>query len=197
MCEAGDYLVMPASIEQVIPATDAVTTDTTAQDRLYQQAAEEYAAPLMRLVRAHESDPAVQADLQQEIHLALWRSFASFDQRCSLRTWVYRVAHNTAATHILRSRRRRQHQLTSLDDIDIAAEGDVGAELDEARVLERLNALIQNLRPVDRQLMVLHLEGLPAEEIAEIAGISPANTHTKLHRIRQLLANKVNAGDIT
>jgi DNA-directed RNA polymerase specialized sigma24 family protein len=33
----------------------------------------------------------------QEIRIALWRSFANFDGRCSLRTWVYRVAHNTAA----------------------------------------------------------------------------------------------------
>jgi RNA polymerase sigma-70 factor (ECF subfamily) len=188
---------MPASIEQAISAAEGVATDTTAQDRLYEEVAAEYAAPLVRLIRAHEADPALQSDLQQEIHLALWRSLASFDQRCSLRTWVYRVAHNIAATHVLRNRRRKQHRLTSLDEIDIAAEGDIGAELDEARALERLNALIQNLRPLDRQLMVLHLEGLPAEEIAEIAGISSSNTHTKLHRIRQVLANKVNAGDVT
>ena len=85
--------------------------------------------------------------------------------------------------------------LTSLDDIDIATESDVGAELDEARVLARLNDLIQHLKPLDRQLMILHLEGLPADEIAEIAGLSPANTHTKLHRIRQVLTAKVNAGE--
>jgi N-acetylneuraminic acid mutarotase len=35
-------------------------------------------------------------DLLQEIHFQLWRSFAHFDHRCSLRTWVYRVAHNVA-----------------------------------------------------------------------------------------------------
>jgi DNA-directed RNA polymerase specialized sigma24 family protein len=36
---------------------------------------------------------------------------------------------------------------------------------------------------------------MAADEIAEIAGISSANTHTKLHRIRQVLAAKINAGD--
>jgi RNA polymerase sigma-70 factor (ECF subfamily) len=186
---------MPASIEQTLPATEGATADTAAQDRLYEKVAVEYAAPLDRLIRAHEADVTLQPDLRQEIHLALWRSFATFDNRCSLRTWVYRVAHNIAATHVLRARRRHKDMLTSLEEIDIAAEGDVAADLDEARVLQRLNELIRTLKPLDRQLMILHLEGLSAEEIAEVAGISSANTHTKLHRIRHVLAAKVNAGD--
>jgi RNA polymerase sigma-70 factor (ECF subfamily) len=43
-------------------------------------------------------NPEDRRDLLQEIHLALWRSFATFDDRCSLRTWVYRVAHNVATS---------------------------------------------------------------------------------------------------
>ena len=39
--------------------------------------------------------------------------------------------------------------------------------------------------------------GLPADEIADIAGISPANIYTKLTRIRQLLAAQVGAGEST
>ncbi len=41
-------------------------------------------------------------DLLQEIHVALWRSLARFDGRCSMRTWVYRVAHNIATSHVIR-----------------------------------------------------------------------------------------------
>lgn len=85
---------MPATFEQAISANAGLSADTSAQDRLYSQVAAEYAAPLARLIRAHEANPGLQADLRQEVHLALWRSFASFDQRCSLRPWVYRVAHN-------------------------------------------------------------------------------------------------------
>jgi DNA-directed RNA polymerase specialized sigma24 family protein len=47
------------------------------------------------LVRGYEADPGRRQDLLQDIHIALWRSFAVFDERCSLRTWVYRVAHIT------------------------------------------------------------------------------------------------------
>lgn len=186
---------MPTTTEQLIDSTEFPRDQTAEQDRLYSRATDEFSRPIARLARAHELDPALCADLCQEIHLALWRSFATFDQRCSLRTWVYRVAHNIAATHVLKSRRRKLATLVSIDDIDVADTSDMVADLDASRVMQRLDTLIQALKPIDRQLIILHLEGVAAEDIAEIAGISLANTHTKLHRIREVLARKVNAGD--
>jgi RNA polymerase sigma-70 factor (ECF subfamily) len=178
------------------PLDIAADLDVASQEALFEKIATEFAAPLARLSRAHEADAHLQQDLLQEIHIALWRSLAGFGERCSLRTWVYRVAHNVAATHVLRSRRRQAHRLTALDDIDLAGvTPDVDAELDAGRALQKIHALIQALKPLDRQVIILHLEGLPADEIADIVGISPANTHTKLTRIRQLLAAKVGAGD--
>lgn len=165
-------------------------------DMLFERVTADFAAPLARLVRAHEADPTLQQDLLQEVHLALWRSLRTFDRRCSLRTWVYRVAHHVAATHVLRSRRHNARRFTALDDAEFPpANTDVAAEVDAAQVLQRLYTLIQCLAPLDREIIVLHLEGLPAEEIAEIAGLTSTNTHTKIHRIRQLLAARVNAGD--
>jgi len=69
----------------------------SAQDDLYERAAAEYGAALGRLARGHEAEPEKRRELLQEIHIALWRSFEAFEARCSLRTWVYRVAHNTGA----------------------------------------------------------------------------------------------------
>jgi RNA polymerase sigma-70 factor (ECF subfamily) len=75
------------------------------QNSLYEQVTETFGPSLDRLARAYELDADVRRDLLQEIHLKLWRSFAYFDQRCSLRTWVYRVAHNVATKHVMRQRR--------------------------------------------------------------------------------------------
>jgi RNA polymerase sigma-70 factor (ECF subfamily) len=125
---------------------------TSGQEALFEKVAAEFAAPLARLARAHEADAHQQQDLLQEIHIALWRSLAGFGERCSLRTWVYRVAHNVAATHVLRNRRRQVHRLTTLDEIDLAGETpDVDAELDAGRALQKIHALIQALKPLDRQ----------------------------------------------
>ena len=183
-----------------------ITTDTDAgfsapsadrsdagRDALFERIAAEYSAPMARLARAHEADASLQQDLLQDIHVALWRSLPSFGGRCSLRTWVYRVAHNVAATHVWRRRRHASKNLVSLDDIDIVSEAQaIDAAVDEANMLARLHALIQRLKPLDRQVFVLYLEGLSVDEIAEIAGLTHTNTGTKLHRIRTLLASQLN-----
>ena len=75
-------------------------------DQRYQDAITEFGGALERLARAYEPDLDRRGDLLQEIHLALWQSFGRFDGRCSMRTWVYRVAHNTATSRVLRPRRR-------------------------------------------------------------------------------------------
>ena len=179
---------MQASIDQTVP-DEAADTGSAGQDALYNRLAIEYAAPLARLARAHEADRALQQDLLQEIHLALWRSLPAFKNRCSLRTWVYRVAHNAASTHVLRARRRRSSQLVAIDDIEIASEpADIDADIDEGRALARVAELIQRLKPIDREVIILHLEGLSREEIGEIAGLSFSNVAIKIHRIKQLLA---------
>jgi RNA polymerase sigma-70 factor (ECF subfamily) len=178
------------------PLTHTAELDAAVLEALFEKVAAEFSAPLTRLVRAHEVDPHLQQDLLQEIHVALWRSLAAFDGRCSLRTWVYRVAYNVTAAHVRRSSRRQSHRLTTLDDVEFTGDTpNVDAELDETRAMQRVYALIQALKPVDRQVIILHLEGLAADEIASIVGISVANTHTKLTRIRQLLASQVGAGD--
>src|ERR1700745_3448565 len=91
---------------------------TPAQDELYSDAAQTYGAALERLARAYEADPDLRRDLLQDIHVALWRSFDGFDGRCSIRTWMYRVAHNVAASHVLRQRRTRSEALVGLEELE-------------------------------------------------------------------------------
>jgi RNA polymerase sigma-70 factor (ECF subfamily) len=175
---------------------EAPATAATEADDLYEKVAAEFAAPLERLARAHEADRSLQQDLLQEIHLALWRSLSAFNNRCSLRTWVYRVAHNVAVTYVLRAKRRRWGGLVSLDDIEIAAEdAAVDSVIDEARALAHISQLIQRLKPIDREVIILHLEGLSRDEIAEIAGLSFSNVAIKIHRIKLLLARSFGRGD--
>ena len=161
------------------------------QDEYYNQAAREFGAALERLARVYEADADKRRDLLQEIHVALWRSFAVFDGRCQLRTWVYRVAHNTAVTHVIRGQRQRA-PLASLDEMESLSSTDEGAEtsMDRQRALERLDELIHRLEPLDRQVMLGYLEGLDAAAIGEISGLSPQNVATKIHRLKAILARR-------
>src|SRR5262245_46312421 len=72
------------------------------QERLYAEVVADFGGALERLARAYERSADKRRDLLQEIHVGLWRSLARFDGRCSLRTWVYRVAHNIATSHVIR-----------------------------------------------------------------------------------------------
>ena len=81
---------------------------TESQDEFYRKVAEEYGASLARVAYAYEADPDLRRDLSQEIYLALWRSFEKFNGRCSLRTWIYRIAHNVATSHVVRQTRGKR-----------------------------------------------------------------------------------------
>ena len=96
-------------------------SEASRQDELYEEVAASYGAPLGRLARAYEADPDKRRDLLQEIDIALWRSLENFGERCSLRTWVYRVAHNVATSHIVRQRRDNLRTFLSLDVLDSMA----------------------------------------------------------------------------
>ncbi len=87
------------------------------QEEYWRQTAREYGAALERLAWAYEPDADRRRDLLQEIHLALWRSFENFDARCSLRTWIYRVAHNVAISRVTRRRRRIEPVFVTLEEI--------------------------------------------------------------------------------
>ena len=75
------------------------------QDQLYMQARTEHGESMRRLVSGYEFDADRQRDLLQEMHIELWRSLKKFDRRCSLRTWVYRVANNVGADHLTKRRK--------------------------------------------------------------------------------------------
>lgn len=164
------------------------------QDALYRGAAEQYGSALQRLARAYELDPEKRRDLTQEIHLQLWRSFQRFDGRCSLRTWVYRVAHHVAASYVLRERRILSG-LVSLEELEALPGNNQSQPAAEQRInLERLSTLIQRLRPLDRQVIVSWLEDMDAQSIGEITGLSPQNVAVRIHRIKNILARQFREG---
>ena len=161
---------------------------------LYERAVADYGHALKRLTRAYEADPDRRQDVLQEIHMALWESLVRFDGRSALGTWVYRVAHNTATSICIR-RKSARAQLVSLEDIELPTTVvDRERDLDERKGIERLLTLVQRLRPLDRQVILLYLEDLDARTIGEIVGISAVNVATKIHRLKKVLAEQFQRG---
>jgi RNA polymerase sigma-70 factor (ECF subfamily) len=159
-------------------------------DEFYKIAVEQYGAALDRLASAYEADSEKRRDLSQDIHFQLWRSFHRYDGRCSLRTWTYRVAHHVATSHVIRERRILS-TLVSLEELEAFPDQDQGPLAVEQHInLGRLYALTQQLRPLDRQVIVCWLEGLDAESIGEITGLSAGNVAVRISRIKNILARR-------
>ena len=161
------------------------------QSELYGRAAAECGRMLDRLTAGYEADPDKRRDLRQEIHLQLWRSLAAFDGRCSLKTWALRVAHNTAASYVIRERRVNA-KLVSFEEIErtiVSVEPPV--DMDREMVLRDVQEVILALKPLDRQIMISYLEGLDGASIADITGLTPANIGMKIHRIKKILAHRI------
>jgi RNA polymerase sigma-70 factor (ECF subfamily) len=166
----------------------------SAQDALYQTAVDAHAADIARFVSGYEYSTGKRQELLQEVHLALWQSMAGYRSQCSLRTWVYRVAHNVGVSHVQRSRRSAERNGSALDDIaPIVDEQTDISLLDRELDLGKVMSLVHSLAALDREVMLLYLEDLDAAAIGEVTGLSARNVATKVHRIKTLLANRLDA----
>jgi len=166
------------------------------RDDVYEEAFSTFGGAIDRLARSYEADSEKRRDLLQDIHFAIWRSLDKFDRQCSLRTWIYRVAHNVATSYVLKHRRANQRPLLSLNEIaDVSSTDDPSESTDRQITLSRLYSLIQHLHAFDREVILLYLEGLDAASIADIMGITPVNAATKIHRIKKILGRRFTQGE--
>ncbi|MEO7414587.1 MAG: sigma-70 family RNA polymerase sigma factor [Opitutaceae bacterium] len=132
--------------------------------------------------------PADRDDLVQEMLLAAWQALPSFDGTSKLSTFLYRVANNRALNWN-RAQRRYGHKLAALEQCpQLTLEAD-DATTDNAR-LDWLYALIRELPPADRTVLLLQLDRLSHREIGEVTGLTENNVGVRLHRIKRWLSEK-------
>ena len=125
------------------------------------------------------------ADLYQETVYNLWKSYATFENRSSFSTWLYRVALNTCISDL---RRRKHHEYVPLQLADI----DLPDNDPQAEMLNTLYSLIRRLNKLDRMYIVLWLDEKTYDEIAEIVGTNRNQVAIRLHRIKEKLKTMSN-----
>jgi RNA polymerase sigma-70 factor (ECF subfamily) len=138
-----------------------------------------YAGPIRRLCAVYAVSRADREDLFQDIFLAVWRSLPDFRHDASARTWLYRIAHNVALTWRVRQQRRQSRETPLIEDMAAPS------EMDLRRLA--LTRAIAAMRPADRALTLLWLEGLSALEIEDVTGVKAATVAVRLSRIRKHL----------
>ncbi|MBO4841651.1 MAG: sigma-70 family RNA polymerase sigma factor [Bacteroidaceae bacterium] len=124
------------------------------------------------------------SDLFQETLINLWKGFESFRNESKLSTWIYRVAMNTCISAD-RKKRRQGSKVPLSMNINLYDDED-----HETKQVRQLHERIQRLDLVDRALVMMWLEGMSYEEIADVVGISVKNVGVKLVRIKEKLKQR-------
>jgi RNA polymerase sigma-70 factor, ECF subfamily len=161
-------------------------------------------------------------DLLQETLLAAWRGLDRFEERASLRAWLYRIATNRCLNSLREAGRRpralppppeqppeppeptRQAEPIWLEPYpdflleevaDLSAEPEVRYETREAIGLAFVAGL-QHLPPRQRAVLVLRdVLGFRTAEVAEMLGSSEPSVNSALHRARSALEARLPAAD--
>ncbi len=139
---------------------------------------------LVKIVRSFTTDPVDADDLTQDITLALWRSIRSFRGESKASTWIWRIALNEAISW------KRAAKAPHLD-VDDVAEPSAHSRADDSLLVDRIYAAIRTLKPIDRSLIMLSLDGHRYAEIAEITGLTETNVGARLSRARTRLTEQL------
>lgn len=115
--------------------------------------------------------------------MQIWRSLPDYDERSSLDTWAYRITLNTAI-----SWQRRQHRVKRQPPEHRVATDTLTAERGTADESELLNRFLQSLSDIDRAVLVMYLDDLSNQQIADSVGVSHGAIRTRISRIRDQLA---------
>ncbi|MEI9957400.1 MAG: sigma-70 family RNA polymerase sigma factor [Ferruginibacter sp.] len=132
---------------------------------------------IFKICNAYCKNEHDREDLQQEIVYQLWKSYPTYKQQYKFTTWMYRVALNIAIS-FYRKTKITEH-IIALDDepLEIADKPDNTSETEKN--ISTLHQFINDLKELDKALMILYLEEKSYNEIAEILGISETNVAPK------------------
>ena len=141
---------------------------------------------ILKVLRSFAENTQDQDDLFQDICLQLWLSVPNFDGKAKASTWIYRVALNTAIVY-RRGQKRRKHRPQQWLSFRCESQNENPVPLlDET--IEKVYEAVRKLPRLEASVVLMSLEGLSYNEMADVLGISADNVGVKLNRARKNLA---------
>jgi RNA polymerase sigma-70 factor, ECF subfamily len=165
-----------------------------------------YHRTMLRVARGYVASEQAAEDVVQETWLGVVRGIERFEERSSLKTWIFRILVNRARTRGEREARVRPFSSLPLGEDEPAVDPERFIEsgrwagfwsvppttksIPEQRVLAKeAGALVAEAidrLPPNQQIVISlrDVQGLTSVEVCELLGISEANQRVLLHRAR-------------
>lgn len=154
----------------------------------------QYEAGVFRLALSIVDDEAEAHEITQETFIAALRSLPSYQEKQSLKAWLYMIALNHSRSH-LRKRKvidRLRQTLTNIFQIEVqkqvSPEEAAAQREKEAVIWNSLNQLDERLRIV---VVLRYFHGLSVAEISEILSVKEGTIHSRLHSAREILRDSL------
>lgn len=145
------------------------------QDRVYRY--------LLRMLGSHEDA----LELAQEAFIKAWQALPQWQPEAQFRTWLFRIANNTALDAL---RRRKLVEFVPLEDsYDAQSSGpDPERQAQATQEVRQLEASLKRLAPEHRQILLLReVEEMSYEEIGQVLSLSEGTVKSRLARARAAL----------
>jgi len=142
---------------------------------------------IFKVTLVYSSNKEEQKDLYQEIVFQLWKSYDSFRNESKISTWLYRIALNTAITHL--KKEKRIGNKISIDKVLL-----IKIDQKDTLMEERIKILydhIKQLNTIEKGIILFYLEVKSYADMAKITGFSATNIGTRLGRIKQKLKSQI------
>jgi RNA polymerase sigma-70 factor (ECF subfamily) len=144
---------------------------------------------IYRLALSVVKDRALAEDVAQETLVKAWLALPTFRGESSLRSWVLRIAHNTAIS-TLRQRRAVVIDPQEFPEEQTRPERSVESRVQSSAVMSEFADALDLLDELSRSIVVLReLEGMAYEEIAEVLNVPLPTVKTRLLRARRRLGS--------
>jgi RNA polymerase sigma factor (sigma-70 family) len=161
--------------------------DKQEQQRFFEGIIEQHKGILFKVARAYCPDEEDRQDLIQEMMIQIWQSIHKYNDQYKISTWLYRISLNVAISFYRKSSTRVKKYIELNEQ---TVEAVLEDRSDNERHLNLLEKFIDELKEIDKSLMILYLEDKSYDEIAEILGISVSNVGTKIGRIKYKLKTR-------
>lgn len=161
--------------------------NTTIQKQQFIEYLKSYKNLIVKVARMYCSDLEVRKDLVQEISIQLWKAYPKYNPEYSLSTWTYRIALNVCISYLRKENSKNKISTSNEYPMDLIQWEE--NPVDEK--MEQLYASIAELKPIDKAIITLFLEGCKYKEIAEVIGTTPTNISTRMLRIKETLSKKM------
>lgn len=144
-------------------------------------------ANVFRLCKGYfNGNEALAADVAQEVFIKVWQHLDSFRHEAAVSTWIYRIAVNSCLLYL-----RKPSTKKELTPVELPERADEQYNVETEEKLQKMYACIQKLEEQSKVIILLLLEGLEYDAIAQVAGTTQDTLRVKIHRIKKQLSNCV------